>query len=121
MFVFLLSMAFLTSPAVAGDAPPRTFKYVPQKITPSQLPRVAELYVLTCSACHGKSGEGAGNGLSLYGTKDARENAVPIHFGRSQPPPLTIVMPAYGADGTLTQSQVAQLAEYITTFKPPWP
>lgn len=106
---------------LAGDAPPTPFKFVPQKLSKAERPRIAELYVRTCAGCHGKSGEGAGNGLSLYGSKDPRESSVPIHFGRAQAPPLTIVMPAYGAQGMLTQTEIAQLAEYITSFKPPWP
>lgn len=119
--IIALVTALSLQPAGAGDAPPPAFKFVPHKLSKSEIPTIAALYARTCAACHGRSGEGARNGLSLYGSKDPRQNAVPIHFGRSQPPPLTIVMPAYGAEGMLSQVEIAKLAEYIALFKPPWP
>jgi hypothetical protein len=67
------------------------------------------------------SGEGNGNGLALYGSKDPLASSAAMHFGRKQPPPLEIVMPAYGAQSLLTQVQIGQLAEYISGFRPPWP
>ncbi len=118
-FLFVAA-ALLAQPALAHEAPV-PFKYVPQTLTKAEIPKIAALYRQTCSACHGASGEGAGNGLSLYGSKDPRESAVPMHFGRSQPPPQTLVMPAFGAERILTQVQIAKLAEYIKSFRPPWP
>ncbi len=110
----------LVIPALAAEAP-AAFDYRPQKISSADRPAVAELYVNTCASCHGPSGEGNGNGLALYGSKDPLANAAAMHFGRKQPPPLEIVMPAYGVQSLLTQTQIGQLAEYVAGFRPPWP
>jgi mono/diheme cytochrome c family protein len=120
-FRLLFAAASLVAqPALAREAPV-PFKFVPQTLTKAEMPKIAALYRQNCAVCHGPSGEGAGNGLSLYGSKDPRESAVPMHFGRSQPPPQTLVMPAFGAEKMLTQVQIAKLAEYIKSFRPPWP
>lgn len=113
--------AILGRPVAANEAPPPTFKYVPQKLTAANRPQVARLYAQTCGGCHGMKGEGAGNGLSLYGSKDPLASAASMHFGRAEPPPLKTVMPAYGAQSILTPQEIGQLAEYIKEFRPPWP
>jgi mono/diheme cytochrome c family protein len=107
-----------TAAAPLGEVP---FHFVPQKLTEADRRSVAMLYARTCSGCHGMSGEGAGNGLALYGSKDPLAAAVPMHFGRAEPPPLKTVMPAYGALGMLSQTEIAQLAAYVGSFRPPWP
>jgi mono/diheme cytochrome c family protein len=110
----------LAMPALAAEVP-AAFNYQPQKVSPADRPTVEALYVNTCAACHGMKGEGNGNGLALYGSKDPLASAGAMHFGRKQPPPLEIVMPAYGVQSLLTQAQIGQLAEYISGFHPPWP
>lgn len=101
--------------------PPPPFKFVPQKLTPSTRVQAAKLYARDCASCHGKDGEGNNNGLSLYGSKDPQHSAAAMHFGKAQPPPLTMVMPAYGTEKFLTQKEIAQIAAYIAEFRPPYP
>lgn len=119
--VVLPAVAFLARPVVAAQEAPPTFHYVPQKLTSADRKTTAKLYLVTCSGCHGKNGEGNGNGLALYGSKDPLSSASSMHFGRAEPPPLKTVMPAYGAQSILTQKEIAQLAAYIAEFRPPWP
>lgn len=117
----LPTAVLLMRPVGAKEAPPPSFKFVPQKLTAATRAKVARLYGQTCSGCHGMSGEGAGNGLSLFGAKDPLASAAAMHFGRSEPPPLKTIMPAYGAQSILTPVEIGQLAEYIKSFRPSWP
>ena len=119
LFLQFILTGFATQAAVA-DAP-AAFEYRPQKLSIADRKTIAELYVTTCAGCHGVTGEGNGNGLSLYGSKDPLASAAVMHFGRTQPPPLQITMPAYGAQSLLTPVQIGQLAAYISSFRPPWP
>jgi mono/diheme cytochrome c family protein len=112
--------AALASPVSAAEAPP-AFKFMPQKLSAADRVNVSALYGRTCASCHGTGGQGNGNGLSLFGSKDPLASAAAMHFGRTEPPPLHTVMPAYGAQSLLTPVQIGQLSAYIQSFRPPWP
>lgn len=120
LLLLLPAMALLAGPvaAVESEGLP-VFKYEPQTLTDATRRDAARLYTLTCASCHGAKGEGNNNGLSLYAAKNQQISSSAMHFGRAQPPPLTIVMPAYG--NVLTPVEIGQLAAYIATFRPAWP
>lgn len=115
--ILLGTFAFAQQASAAETLP--AFKFVSQTLTEADRRNVAQLYARTCAACHGAKGEGANNGLSLLAAKNQQMTAAVIHFGKAQPPPLTIVMPAYGA--MLTPVEIGQLAAYVATFRPEWP
>lgn len=113
-------MALFAGPASTDEAEGLpAFKFGPQTLTDTTRRETARLYTLTCASCHGAKGEGNNNGLSLYAAKNQQISSAAIHYGRAQPPPLTIVMPAYG--NVLTPVEIGQLAAYVATFRPEWP
>ncbi|HEY6644436.1 cytochrome c [Povalibacter sp.] len=120
LLLLLPAMMFVAGPAAADEAEGLpAFKFEQQTLTDATRREAARLYTLTCAACHGAKGEGNNNGLSLYAAKNQQISSAAIHYGRAQPPPLTIVMPAYG--NVLTPVEIGQLAAYIATFRPAWP
>ena len=104
----------------AADVPP-LFKYSPQTLSEEDRRATAKLYARTCAGCHGMDGGGVNNGLALYNAKVPQISAGVIHFGAVEPVDKPIIMPAYGALSILTPTEIGQLAEYIKSFRPPWP
>jgi quinohemoprotein ethanol dehydrogenase len=77
----------------------------PSKLADADVVQATELYVRACSSCHGKDGEGTGNGMSLTGSIDSTANAQTILFGRKE-------MPAFG--DLLTPTEIQQLSAYVS-------
>ena len=110
----------LSGQLLAADVPP-LFKYSPQTLSEVDRRATATLYARTCASCHGMDGGGVNNGLALYNAKVPQISAGVIHFGAVEPVDKPIIMPAYGALSILSPTEIGQLAEYIKSFRPPWP
>ncbi len=110
----------LPGPLRAADGP-TLFKFSPQTLSEADRRATAMLYARTCAGCHGMDGGGVNNGLALYNAKVPQNSAGVIHFGAVEPVDKPIIMPAYGALSILSPTEIGQLAEYIKSFRPPWP
>lgn len=108
-------------PGAAAADPSPVFKHSPQTLSEADRRATAKLYAQVCSGCHGMTGGGVDNGLALYNSKVPKISASVIHFGAVEPVAKPVIMPAFGALEILSPTEIGQLAEYIKSFRPPWP